>query len=136
MTGIAQKYLTKNKYPRSHEATALQCCSQGLTKFPGDTKINQEEALMAHWNDCIAMLSQKGLSFKLGKFPGMYFCPHYKEPWQARVSNVLYLFFMSYIHQGMIMNSYTNFVQCPHSLRESKGREPLQAAFDTSRPVG
>lgn len=38
--------------------------------------------------------------------------------------------------QGMSMNSYTNFVQCPHSLRESKGREPLQAAFDTCKFVG
>lgn len=122
-----------------HGATALQCCSQGLTEFPGDTKINQQEGLVAHWNGCIGTFSQKGpctAAFKLGKFPGMYFCPCYKEPWQGRVSYVLSLFFMSYIHQGMSMNSYTNFVQCPHSLRESKGREPLQAAFDTCKFVG
>lgn len=91
---------------------------------------------MAHWNGCIGMVSQKGPAFKLGKFSGMYFCPCYKEPWHARVSNILSLFFMSCIHQGMIMNSYTNFVQCPHSLRESKGRERLQGVFDTCKPVG
>lgn len=27
------------------------------------------------------------------------------------------------------MNAYIDFVQCPHNLREMKGREPLQEAL-------
>lgn len=36
----------------------------------------------------------------------------------------------------MVMNAYINFVQCPHNLRETEGREPLQAAlFDICKLV-
>lgn len=43
---------------------------------------------------------------------------------------------MSYICQDMVTNAYTNFVQCHHNLRQSEGREPLQASlFDIHKPV-
>lgn len=105
--------ITKNKHPWSHGTSALNCFSQALTEFPGDTKNQLPSSTpgLLEWLHWYALSKRTTWYFRASEVSKHGFRSMLLRAMEIYGRQRLVMMFPLFPGQDMVINAYTNFVE-------------------------